>query len=301
MPPEAVLAGGAALGALSTVASGASTPAAETYDGSEIVAEGKKLPPLTPDDILTLAPGTTLNTLNTSTITDPATVKPEEPKGGLDTMDKIRLGLLAAGLINDVAGGGGSGGAKLPFGFGARNPIYSAKLPTPGVNGAFAVGGLGGSTLPMSGDLTKFGMGSAPRAAPTQIPQYGGVNPPGFNTQTWDWLGPQNTVAKNIIDQLAVLPSSAAPEEPVKKAMGGYAVGGPGDGRSDEIPALLSDGEYVIDAETVALLGNGSNKAGAQQLDKFRANIRKHKGRELARGKFSVKAKQPDAYLSGGR
>ena len=78
-------------------------------------------------------------------------------------------------------------------------------------------------------------------------------------------------------------------------------VEGPGTGRSDEIDAKLSDGEYVIDAETVALLGDGSSKAGAKRLDQFRANIRKHKGRALAGGKFSPDAKDPSHYLMGGR
>ena len=79
------------------------------------------------------------------------------------------------------------------------------------------------------------------------------------------------------------------------------AVGGPGTGRSDSIPAQLSDGEYVIDAETVALLGDGSSKAGAKRLDQFRANIRKQKGSALAKGKFSPDAKRPEQYLMGGR
>ena len=82
---------------------------------------------------------------------------------------------------------------------------------------------------------------------------------------------------------------------------GGYAVGGSGDGRDDKIPAMLSDGEYVVDAETVALLGNGSSKAGADALDRFRVSVRKHKGRELAKGSFSVKAKKPEQYLKRGR
>jgi hypothetical protein len=79
------------------------------------------------------------------------------------------------------------------------------------------------------------------------------------------------------------------------------AVKGPGTGRSDEIPALLSDGEYVIDAETVAMLGDGSSEAGAKRLDDFRVSIRKHKGRNLAKGEFSANAKRPENYLSGGR
>ena len=80
-----------------------------------------------------------------------------------------------------------------------------------------------------------------------------------------------------------------------------FAVQGPGTGRSDSIPAALSDGEYVMDAETVALLGDGSSKAGAKKLDAMRSNLRKAKGRNLAKGRFSVNAKAPEAYLSGGR
>ena len=80
-----------------------------------------------------------------------------------------------------------------------------------------------------------------------------------------------------------------------------FAVRGEGTGRSDSIPAVLSDGEYVIDAETVALLGDGSSKAGAEALDEFRVNIRKHKGAKLAQGKFSVKAKAPHRYMTGGK
>ena len=81
--------------------------------------------------------------------------------------------------------------------------------------------------------------------------------------------------------------------------MRGGNVTGLGDGRQDLIPAMLSDGEYVIDAETVALLGNGSSKAGADALDRFRVNLRKHKGKQLARGGFSSNAKSPMHYLDG--
>jgi hypothetical protein len=83
--------------------------------------------------------------------------------------------------------------------------------------------------------------------------------------------------------------------------VGSFAVRGPGTGRSDEIPAMLSDGEYVIDAETVALLGDGSSKAGAKKLDDLRVKIRKHKGKKLAKGKFSHDAKPADKYMAGGR
>lgn len=81
-------------------------------------------------------------------------------------------------------------------------------------------------------------------------------------------------------------------------AMARFVRGG-GTGRSDEIDAKLSDGEYVIDAETVAMLGDGSSKAGAKRLDEMRASIRKHKGKVMARGKFSPDAKSPLTYLKG--
>jgi hypothetical protein len=78
----------------------------------------------------------------------------------------------------------------------------------------------------------------------------------------------------------------------------GHFVQGRGDGQSDDIPAMLADGEYVFDADTVAALGNGSSKAGALQLDKMRESIRKHK-RSAAHNKIPPKAKSPLEYLKG--
>jgi hypothetical protein len=77
-----------------------------------------------------------------------------------------------------------------------------------------------------------------------------------------------------------------------------YVVG-PGTGRSDSIPARVARGEYVMDAETVALLGDGSSDAGAEALDQFRHSVRQHKGKALAKGKFSPDAKAPEQYLRG--
>lgn len=74
-------------------------------------------------------------------------------------------------------------------------------------------------------------------------------------------------------------------------------VTGPGDGRDDTIPARLSDGEYVFDAETVALIGDGSNKAGAERLDQMREAVRAHKGGALAQGQISPDAAHPLEYL----
>lgn len=78
----------------------------------------------------------------------------------------------------------------------------------------------------------------------------------------------------------------------------GYYVRGEGDGQSDSIPAMLADGEYVFDADTVAALGNGSNEAGARILDKMRENLRKHK-RSAKAGEIPPPAKSPLEYMKG--
>jgi hypothetical protein len=110
--------------------------------------------------------------------------------------------------------------------------------------------------------------------------------------------------ARGLLDR-SRRPKAAARGGPMGYSRGSsresFAVEGPGTGRSDDIPAVLSDGEYVIDAETVALLGDGSSRAGAKKLDELRVKVRKHKGKNLAAGKFSVNAKNPEAYMRGGR
>jgi hypothetical protein len=56
----------------------------------------------------------------------------------------------------------------------------------------------------------------------------------------------------------------------------GDAVTGPGDGQSDDIPAMLADGEFVFPADVVAALGNGSTKAGSDKLYEMMHSIRQY-------------------------
>jgi hypothetical protein len=53
---------------------------------------------------------------------------------------------------------------------------------------------------------------------------------------------------------------------------GYYACGG-GTGQSDDIPAMLHDGDYVMDADVVSALGDGSSKAGMGILEGFRKQV----------------------------
>jgi len=74
----------------------------------------------------------------------------------------------------------------------------------------------------------------------------------------------------------------------VMSSLGGYSDGGrmlkgPGDGMSDSIPASignkqparLADGEFVVPADVVSHLGNGSTDAGARKLYSMMDKIRK--------------------------
>lgn len=64
---------------------------------------------------------------------------------------------------------------------------------------------------------------------------------------------------------------------------GGRMLKGPGDGMSDSIPASISDkrparladGEFVVPADVVSHLGNGSTDAGARQLYNMMDKVRK--------------------------
>ena len=91
-----------------------------------------------------------------------------------------------------------------------------------------------------------------------------------------------------------------SPLETVFSTRGGSNyVQGKGTGQSDDIDAKLADGEYVFDADIVSALGDGSNKAGAQALDKMREAIRAHK-RSAPDNKIPPKAKSTLAYLQEG-
>lgn len=77
-------------------------------------------------------------------------------------------------------------------------------------------------------------------------------------------------------------------------------IDGPGDGMSDSVPAVidgqqparLADGEFVIPADVVSHLGNGSTKAGAKQLYAMMDRVRKARtgtekqGKEIKPSKY---------------
>ena len=95
-------------------------------------------------------------------------------------------------------------------------------------------------------------------------------------------------------------PEMAAQGGIMHSSLGGYAAGGnprllkgPGDGMSDNIPATiagkqparLADGEFVIPADVVSHLGNGSTEAGAKRLHEMMNKVRKARTGNQKQGK----------------
>jgi hypothetical protein len=96
--------------------------------------------------------------------------------------------------------------------------------------------------------------------------------------------------------------------------LGGYSDGGrmlkgPGDGMSDSIPgviggrqpARLADGEFVVPADVVSHLGNGSTDAGAKRLYSMMDNIRQARtGKKKQAPEINVDKYLPVKKASGG-
>ena len=169
--------------------------------------------------------------------------------------------------------------------------------PTPGAGGAGNMQAMiaAGQPVPASA-VGVQGTAALTQAGYTQDPGTGNWNPPQLGAGLPQARGGYQRGGEfDYWSQNADVPRAA----PSVSAHGRY-VKGQGTGRSDDIPARLSDGEYVMDAETVALLGDGSGSAGAKRLDEMRRNLRQHKAQNLKKGGFSHKAKQPHQYMARG-
>lgn len=224
------------------------------------------------------------------------------------------LGIMLGGNPGALTSifGGGVPGATPTTGSGAGNSLL-------GLLGAGGLGALLGSQI---GDdkgnsfgVQKDVLGAQEKANFTR-PNMGGLNmaklqqdasPSGqgvtsYVANNWDKFasGQYNQQQPLMAPPVGTTPATGTP--PVQAARGGglaTLVSGMGTGRTDSIPAELSDGEYIMDAETVSMLGDGSNKAGAQRLDQMRQQLRQHKGAALSKGKFSPDARSPLQYLMG--
>lgn len=121
---------------------------------------------------------------------------------------------------------------------------------------------------------------------------------------------PEEEKYKGPLSRYRFNPDSYRPARSYAKggiaSLGGYSDGGrmtrgPGDGMSDNIPASiegkrparLADGEFVVPADVVSHLGNGSTDAGAKRLYEMMAKLRKDRTGRSAQGK-QIK---PERYM----
>jgi hypothetical protein len=197
----------------------------------------------------------------------------------------------------EAAGGGGAAGGGAAAGGGSMlnrvGQLAALGMVANAVAGGARAGGSSGSAPPpqqndpnMTARLPEVEFRRTRRPLPTDMNRYAISG------------GEQDFYDEN---QLPSMPRTPAAMGGLMRAAQGRYVKGEGHGREDRIPALLSDGEYVFDAETVSMLGDGSSDAGAKRLDRMREQIRKHKAGGLARGRMSPDAKDPARYLHGAR
>ena len=151
-----------------------------------------------------------------------------------------------------------------------------------------------------------LGQANVPMSGPMAGPQNSGLPQYTYNAATKSYVPViQNTPANFNLPPLAPVANNmdmggggAAGGGLMPYGLGGYSDGGrllkgPGDGMSDNIPASighkqparLADGEFVVPADVVSHLGNGSTDAGAKKLYSMMDKVREARTGNKKQGK----------------
>ena len=133
----------------------------------------------------------------------------------------------------------------------------------------------------------QYGMSGQP-VYPTYTPPMAAAAPTAGNPvpQFYNTMGMYNFLPSNQPRYMADggIASFFAPGQSVLQMnRGGYPrktgqISGPGTETSDDIPAMLSDGEFVVTAKAVRGIGNGSRRAGAKKLYRMMHAMEKKAG-----------------------
>ena len=182
---------------------------------------------------------------------------------------------LQAGGTGIVGGTAGTAGAL------SSNKLLAASLAAKALSGGS--GGGGGTYTPSATTTT------------TQAPQQPNITSPTYNPA---FTMPSMFNTPQAAPGMYYQPYIHRYAEGGVADLGGYAAGGkllkgPGDGMSDDIvaniagkqPARLADGEFVVPADVVSHLGNGSTDAGAKHLYKMMDRIRQARTGNPKQGK----------------
>lgn len=164
---------------------------------------------------------------------------------------------------------------------------YSPQQTDFGSMGNYGLGALGTTYAAPTFQMPSFDFGSQAAAVPTtsfQAPMTTGMDStaataPQFGFGNSDVLYGQTDFGMGGEQNIFGFASGGA----IQRAAAGKLITGDGDGMSDDIranidgnqEARLADGEFVIPADVVSHLGNGSTDAGADQLHAMMDRVRK--------------------------
>ena len=207
---------------------------------------------------------------------------------------KAGSGVTAGTPLSNAARGGMSQLRDIGQAFtkpGALTSATSGLMAQPFTKGA-TYAGLGSLAIGTEMDKMKQGIPKEATTAQTDLPYY---PQGGYKYDASGNVVQENPNARNMFDSRgfydygAGFPTTyAAKGGLMEYAEGGLTVG-PGDGMSDDIPAViggdqpaaLSPGEFVVPADVVSGLGNGSTQAGANELHDMMERVRKARGASI--------------------
>jgi len=254
----------------------------------------------------------------------PPTSGVDKLPGGYDPFGGIRVPHIPniPGLFPGTTGGGGGKGTGTGTGTSKGSDPYSRSMGT-GDYAPVVPQVTPGSSAPIN--LTSGGVKAETFGSPVNFAS-GGTTDMGLSDKNWKRDNPNPSLSHNashgrtfapisLINKPAGFENLVPAVKPELYAEGGEAesehtpefyseggmkntyVQGDGDGTSDSVPAMLANGEFVIPADVVSSLGNGSNDSGSKVLDKFLQTIRHHK-QQHAPNKLPPDSKGVLSYIS---
>jgi hypothetical protein len=246
----------------------------------------------------------------TFTYTDPDKDKYRGPQGQLNLSDRFDTGLrlaaggtITSGGIRDLYGTPDNQPTMSPgiggFGLGRLNNLAGEQAMTQAQTLGYADGGgvVAGETGMNLDALPTLNLNTGESRVLNSGNSFGGGSGNSFGmmddvTPLYRYLG--------LSGGYSPYTSAGMHKHLMGMARGGY-LDGAGDGMSDSIPATiegkqparLADGEFVVPADVVSHLGNGSSKAGSKRLYKMLDKVRRARTGHSKQGK-EIKA---DKYL----
>ncbi len=214
----------------------------------------------------------------------------------LGTYGPLALGALAMGakLL-----GGTPQASALPNSSSVNNgPYWNAPLNT-SVPGRTAVNPFASNSAVIQPPTQTPIATAAPMTTAPQPPQqspywtYGSPEMTYFQGNSlanMGWPGnPTSATTQAPVQTASAAPNSGLPtgmasggalrrDKEFRTGSGNHRVSGPGTETSDSIPAMLSNHEYVLDAEDMRLIGGGDPKRGADRLDRDRRKLSRGRG-----------------------